>query len=878
MQNSTPAGAKSYYTTADYYMEGQELHGIWRGQGAARLGLTGAIEREDWDALADNLDPDTGEKLTVRQKEGRRVGYDFTFNAPKSLSLLYSLTEDERLLGAFRDAVNATMADMEAEMEVRVRKAGSMQDRTTGNMVWGEYTHLTSRPVDGVPDPQLHTHAFVFNVSYDDHEQRWKAGQFGNLMRSRKYFEAVFHSDLARRIEQLGIDTKRTAGGWDIAGLDKQTLGKFSRRTAEIEALARKLGITDPLQKDALGARTRSAKVKELTMPELQKEWRSWLTESESGQIDGLARRVGGRPLAEDKTEAAAAAERAIEHAFARQSVVPERELLAAALRQGYGKVSRETMEKEMARADVIRVKRGDRMLVTTRSVLDEETRMLDFAREGRGTCQPIAPVRTHTNRQWLNAEQKRAVAHVLGSRDRVMSVRGAAGVGKTSSLEEIRDAVEETGGKVFAVAPSAGASRGGLREAGFESAETLARLLKDEQLQDKVRGSLVIVDEAGMVGSEDMRSLFDLAAKKQLRLLLVGDLRQHGSVARGSALRLLEEQAGIAPVEITEIQRQKKKEYKEAVAKLSEGSIADGFRRLDRLGWIHEVADTDRYRALAKAYVDSVQAGKTSLVVSPTHAEGRRTTDSIRAELRQRGLLGEQEHTFAVLRPAQFTLGEKLDATKYVEGDVLSFHQNAKGYKKGQRVTVEPGQKLPIDQARRFEVFHPDRIGISVGDRLRITQGGKTADGLHALNNGDLFTVKDFTRHGDIVLGNGWVVGKDYGHVALGHTVTSHASQGKTVDHVFIAQSSQSFAASGREQFYVSASRAREQVQLFTDSKAELLEAVSHGDERLSATELVGYDPHKLIRERLIEQAFATPDPVLAGGRSRDWEVDLER
>src|SRR6185437_10387917 len=128
-QNTQAAGAKSYYSTADYYSEGQELTGRWRGEAARRLGLEGDVEQADWDALCDNRHPKTGEQLTPRRQLGRTVGYDFNFHVPKSLSVLYAVTRDERLLDAVRDSVNGTMRDIEAEMATRVRKAGKNEDR-----------------------------------------------------------------------------------------------------------------------------------------------------------------------------------------------------------------------------------------------------------------------------------------------------------------------------------------------------------------------------------------------------------------------------------------------------------------------------------------------------------------------------------------------------------------------------------------------------------------------------------------------------------------------------------------------------------------------------------------------------------------------------
>lgn len=341
-QQTSSAAARSYYRgRGEYYLGiSQELPATWGGKGAARLGLSGEVERADFDGLCDNRTPD-GSRLTPRDRAGRTVGYDFNFHVPKSLSLLFCLNGDATILAAFRSALAATLADMEAAMQTRVRKGGAMADRVTGNMLWSEHVHLTARPVSGVPDPHLHAHAFIFNATHDPVERQWKASKIADIYRDAPYYQSVFHAHLAKALVDRGYPIERTATGWEVAGL-AELLPRFSRRTEQVERVAAARGITDPAEKDRLGAATRGRKRDDLSMSELR---RLWLARLDDGERLALAEAASaarsGRDVPSPAVSLDQAIEGAIEQGFAQgAATVPETRLVAAALTAGLGSLT----------------------------------------------------------------------------------------------------------------------------------------------------------------------------------------------------------------------------------------------------------------------------------------------------------------------------------------------------------------------------------------------------------------------------------------------------------------------------------------------------------------------------------------------------------
>jgi ATP-dependent exoDNAse (exonuclease V) alpha subunit len=398
--------------------------------------------------------------------------------------------------------------------------------------------------------------------------------------------------------------------------------------------------------------------------------------------------------------------------------------------------------------------------------------------------------------------------------------------------------------------------------QAGGLPAETLAHLLATKTLS---RGTVVLLDEAGQVGGRQLRELIRLVQGNSGRLILSGDTRQHGAVTACDALRAIEKHAGLKPAVLRRIRRQDPKQgvsnwergfirrYRAAVKAAAKGDIVGSFDRLDALGCICESGWGKRPAAVVGEYLAASSRKEAPLVVTQTRDEVRELNELIREGLRSVGRLGVGQDITA-WHPLELGEAQKRDPRYFEAGGQVFFLQRYGRYAKGDICEIsganERGVVLLKDGRRstlsyrytcRLLVTAASEMCIARGDRLQLKFNGKSVEGT-PLNNGELVTVHRLRKSGALVVigddGRRKTLAPSQRLFARGYAVTSYGSQGKTVDTVIFADAA-SVAATSAKQWYVTISRGRKRVVVFTPDKEGLRANIQRAGERELALDL---------------------------------------
>lgn len=887
------ANAKTYFSehlsVGDYYT-GERLGGAWFGAGAKELGLTGKVGETEFLKLCDNLHPMSGELLTQRKKtfrrevdsEGnnkevanRRVFYDFTISTPKSVSILAFVAKDDRIIEAHDRATGIAMRELEAFAAARVRIGGQSSRRATGNVVGARFRHDTSRALD----PHLHTHCIFFNASFDHEENRWKALENIDMFRAQKYVESVYYHELARDLRQFGYEIENhPRGDFEVKGVSKELCERFSKRHKEIDARTSALLERCPEKADGnlaeirenIAYYERSRKIKDIPIEELQARWNGELTKEERSSLSALVEGSSAVVLPEPTF---AIAEDAItwaeDHLFERRSVIREKDLWRVALERVRGEdVSVEDLKAVTQKTDYIRYSH-DPDKITTEEMLNREIEIVQTAKYGANRFEPLSPDDELTN-QNLDRGQREAVAHILSSRDLVTLFRGGAGTGKSYTLREVEAKLLQTGRGVHVIAPQRQQVMDLARD-GFNDPKTVSEFLISPGIRE---GDVVIVDEAGQIGASQMQALFGQIESKGGRIILSGDTRQHGAVEASDALWAIEKYSGLRAAELQEIRRQDPAKarnaaerkfieaYKQAVEEAAKGDIAASFHRLDDQGAVLECPPGEQQQWLAAHYLEHARKGETTLVVAQTWSEIYKVNETVREALKAEGFIKKRERTVTALERTYLTDAQKKDARFYTPSSVLVFNRNACGFKKGQvakLVSIAPNGLLIESEDKagvlsnrylgHITICEQKELPLLSGDRLQLKANARIGTG-QRLANGELVTVKSVEANGTITLKDGRVIPANYRQFGRGYAVTSYASQGKTVDYVLFSDSAIR-AATNSQQWYVSISRGRKGIRIFTADKEQLRENVSQLGERSLALDLVDGKPPQQAAER---------------------------
>jgi conjugative relaxase-like TrwC/TraI family protein len=858
----------------DYYTQSQSQAGHWIGVGCEQLGLTPGqvVTRDAFLRLCDNQHPETGNQLTQTIVKDRRVFFDFQCAPPKSVSILAVTMNDQRIVQAHQEASTLALRELEQFAGTRIRKGGIQdKDRLTGNLVGAAFMHTSSRALD----PQLHTHFVLFNATWDKTENRWKALQTSGMFEAIHYGTAVYRNELVKRLQGIGYRIRHVGSAFEIEGVEPELIERFSKRSKErdIAVAKEEKRLGRKLTRDEVAHvvhQTRPKKLKGATDEQVRKQQLGEIGFFEKRALRKVVAGADGRPKEfTQQVRTDDAIEHGLDHVFERNSVAPQHRILEAALVKGCGQLDLgQLKEKLNGRTNLVRV--GDEF--STREILKRE---LELIRSVNAGIEAVAPVTRHYEApSHLGHDQRKALAHVLTSPDRITGFRGLAGSGKSTALVELARTLHRQGFEAVFCAPTASAADT-LRRDGLE-ALTLQRFHGDLRTRSRLSpGSVIVLDEAGAVGLEDMARLLELARRKDCRVVLCGDTGQHSSVTRGDALRILEQYSGYRFEELTTIRRQKPEAFRQIVELAAAKQTDKAFAKLLELGAVTEALTDDGqlYQRAADAYLSATKQGKSALLVSPTWSEIEAVTDKVRDTLKAQSVIGQQEEAVTVFDSLSWTQAQKKNASQFEPGQRLRFVRKTKHFDRGETVevvaTVENGLRvrrpdgtevnfIPANVAASFDVGQARELRVAAGDWL-LLQANHGKDFI----NGERVQVREI-QNGRIALADGRILPSTFNTFTHGYAVTSHSSQGKTVDEVLLVASSRSFGAVNREQFYVSISRGRERCHVFTDDAELLARRVTDSHERQAAVELVALRQElaKLgfIRQEQLKEKTVTP------------------
>ena len=705
------AGQERYYLdkvaegAEDYYSGEGEAEGQWVGQAAKDLGLEGVVEADQLTAMLTGNNPATGEPLGLRTVGGRGAvpGFDLTFSVPKSASLLWALGDKETsaaVTAAVERSHEAALAYMEREACWTRRGAGGAEFVQGSGFLAAAYRHRSSR--NG--DPQVHVHTLIANATQGP-DGRWTRlyhpAIYDHAKTAGYLFEAHFRSELTRR---LGARWQEVRNGIaEIEGFEDAHLREFSTRRQQILEAAGPDASARSRQVATLA--TRSAKEEELTTETLRERWHSKAAEI-GLEVSGIE--LGFDPGAPLRNRPASswqvgrAVTEGVSH-FDRRDVV---QAVAGLAREGMDAAEVESRaDAFLASEEVVRLGEGPKgERFTTAHIWALEREALATVEKMRaGGPDPagaLAAERVILSRPTLKNDQAQMIRRLLADRAGIAVVIGEAGTGKTYAVVAAAEGWAREGIELRAAAPTWRAANV-MRAEGLP-AQSVASLLAELErpgADGLPRESVLLVDEAGMVGSADLARLIDHADSANAKLVLIGDPEQLSEIEAGGLFRAVAERTD--PIHLEEVVRHRFDVEREGAKLIREGEGREAIALYRSEERVIVLPDPDARRAaMVGDWMAATERGEDAVMIAKRNVEVAELNALARSRMKEAGKVSGPEI--------------EIGGERFAAGDLVITRVNDRAAaiynrERWQITSVNAAERRVvlegIDQARRVEV-----------------------------------------------------------------------------------------------------------------------------------------------------------------------------
>ncbi len=769
----------------DYYSGEGEEPGQWLGDAARELGLSGEIEPDQLVAMLTGMNPATGEPLGLISVSGRGSvpGFDLTFSAPKSVSLLRALGGKEvaaEVKAAHQLSVEAALKYMEANACLTRRGKGGATFVKGSGFIAAGFMHRSSR--NG--DPQLHTHVLIANATKGP-DGKWTRLYHPAIYEHAKTASYIYEAHLRHELTlTLGVEWQPVRKGIaEIKGFKDEWLKAFSTRRAEILEAAGEGASARARQVATLA--TRKPKEKGIELGDLRRRWQS-KAEEIGLDHDAIEATMAREIELASKLTLAQLDREVTAHAshFDRRDAI---QAVANLLPNGApGHEVESAADAFLASESVVTVAETAKGIrYTTKRIWELEQQALEtaerMAAEPRGEAGEPVAARVIAARPTLKPDQREMVRRLLAGREGIAVVIGEAGTGKSFATVACAEGWAQAGFELRAAAPTWRAANV-LRSEGLE-ATTVAGLLRDldrGELGLSPR-SVLLVDEAAMVGSEHLARVIGHADAAGAKLVLVGDPEQLGAIEAGGLFSAIAERT--EPVHLDEVIRHNHELDRDAAKLIREGAGREALSLYRSEERVTVAGNAEERRvAMVEDWWQSFAKGEDALMVAKRNSEVERLNATARELVRSEGRLGSEE---IEVGGAAFAAGDQV---------ITRINDRRAGIYNRERwevASVDAEQRrvvlAGIDQARRVEVG-PDYLS-------QTTLGGEAPALQHA------------------------------------YAVTTYCAQGTTVDRAYVMAD----PSMDKQEIYVATSRTREQTYLYAtpEIQAERSEYAPTGPER---------------------------------------------